>query len=317
MPAFSASAPGKVILFGEHAVVYQRPAIAVPVTQVIAKAVVRADLRGKPGQVHIEAPDIQLERDLNDLPVNHPFHLLLSQIQQKFGIDRFPAFHLRVTSSIPIAAGMGSGAAISVASARAITAFLGKVLSEEETSALAYEVEKVFHGTPSGIDNTVIAYAQPVFFQRGQPIQFLKVNQPFTLVIGHSGVQSPTSDVVAAVCRAWQVDTQSYEGIFDKIGQLVHKARRAIEEGPMDTLGQLMLENHNLLREIRVSSVDLDRLVDAAMQSGALGAKLSGAGRGGNMIALAAFEDSDRIATALHEAGAVRTIVTHILPHQR
>ena len=183
MPSISASAPGKIILFGEHAVVYGHPAIAVPVEGVRAKAVVMARPVAPQGSVLIDAPDIGLNAMLADLPPDHAFARLFTALQDHLHIDHFPALHLRVSSTIPIASGMGSGAAIAVAALRAVGTFLGRPLTDEEVSLLAYESEKAYHGTPSGIDNTVIGYTKPVWFVRGQPVQFLPIASSFTLVI--------------------------------------------------------------------------------------------------------------------------------------
>lgn len=312
MPSFSASAPAKIILFGEHAVVYGHPAIAVPVMQVQAKAIVRAEPRGAAGKVRIQAPDIGLEADLSDLPAANPLATAIRGVAEALGVSRLPALTLRVTSTIPVAAGMGSGAAVSVAIIRALSAFLGHPLPAERVSALAYEVEKLHHGTPSGIDNTVITYAMPVYFVRGKAIETLHVGAPLTIVIGDSGVASPTAIAVGDVRRAWQSDSRHYEQLFDRIGEIVQAARQAIEKGQPDILGGLMNDNHALLRAMGVSSPELDRLVEAARAAGALGAKLSGAGRGGNMIALTTPENAPGIALALQAAEAIQTIITEI-----
>lgn len=312
MPAISASAPGKAILVGEHAVVYRRPAIAVPVTQIQAKASVFADIRGKPGEVWIEAPSIHLATHLSQLPPIHPIAHLSRLLLAELGLARFPALHLKVTSTIPIAAGLGSGAAVSVATLRALSAFVGHPLPDESVSALAFEQEKLFHGTPSGIDNTVITYAQPIFFVREQPFELLHVAAPFTLVIGDTGVRSSTAVAVGAVRERWQADAPAYEAIFDRIGAVAVQARAAIETGRLLDLGRLMDQNHALLQQIDVSSPELDRLVAAARQAGAWGAKLSGAGLGGNMIALVDPQQADRVAAALQAAGAVRTWLTQV-----
>jgi mevalonate kinase len=312
MPAFSAYAPGKIILFGEHAVVYGRPSIAVPVEQVRARAVVTASPRGQTGDVRIIASDIGLDARLADLQEEQPLAKAILCVLSNLGISRSPACTVRVTSSIPVASGLGSGAAVSVAVLRAFSTFLGHPLSAEQVSALAYEVEKLHHGTPSGIDNTVIAYEATILFIRGQPVQFLHVAEPFTIVIADTGVYSPTSVAVGDLRRLWQADPRHYEELFDAAGQITEAAYHVIEEGSPERLGLLMDANHRLLCDMNVSSIELDRLVLAAHSAGALGAKLSGAGRGGNMIALASPEAAPSIARALQLAGAVRTIITQI-----
>jgi mevalonate kinase len=153
MPAFSASAPGKIILFGEHAVVYARPAIAVPVQQVRAKAIVTAEPHSAPGVVRLRAPDIRLDAALGDLPEEHP---LAAAVWRRGCHETHPppSLPIQVTSSIPIAGEWARGA-VTWQSARLLS-LLGSPVSDEEVSSLAYEVEVIHHGTSSGIDNTVI-----------------------------------------------------------------------------------------------------------------------------------------------------------------
>jgi mevalonate kinase len=315
MPAISASAPGKIILFGEHSVVYGQPAIAVPVTQVQARAIITARPDRPAGWVDLVAPNIGLAASLKDLPEDHPLSFVVERVFQETAISRPPAMTIRITSTIPIAAGLGSGAAVSVAIIRALSEFLGQPLPNDRVSNLAYEVEKLHHGTPSGIDNTVITYAMPVHFKRtskegSRQVETFKVAEPFTIIIGDSGVPSPTAITVADVHLAWQADPITFDAIFQSIGEVVEHGKRAIEHGDNDTLGTLMDQNHAMLVKMGVSSPELDSLVRAARHAGALGAKLSGAGRGGNMISLVKPADGDQVSEALMAAGATNTITT-------
>jgi mevalonate kinase len=312
MPSFRAKAPGKVILLGEHAVVYGQPALAIPVEKVRVQATVSAEPLRQSGSMHIQAPDVALDADLTQLPEGHPIAVLVRLLLQELAVPRLPACRLRITSSIPVASGLGSGTAVSVAVLRVLSAFLGQPLAVERVSALAYEVEKLYHGTPSGIDNTVIAYARPVYFRRGWHIQTLSVSQPFTIVIGDTGLACPTALTVSDVRRRWEAHPAKYEHLFARVGELVDQARQLIERGALQDLGPLMNQNQLLLQDMDVSSNELEQLIAAARSAGALGAKLSGSGRGGNMIALAPPEQAQYIAQALERTGAVRTIITQI-----
>jgi mevalonate kinase len=312
MPAIFATAPGKIILCGEHAVVYQQPAIALPVTQVQAKTVITPNPRDLPGRILIQAPNINFEAELNALPADNPLAAAVRGTLAELGIERSPALTLRVTSTIPVAAGLGSGAAVSVSIARALSAFLGHPLANEQISRVAFEVERLHHGTPSGIDNTVITYAMPIYYVKGEPINLLTVAEPFTIVIADTGVQSPTRLAVRDVRKAWESNPAQYENIFAQIGQISQEIRQSIENGKIEKIGLLLNENHALLQKIDVSSPELDRLVAAATSAGALGAKLSGGGRGGNMLALATPENAARVADALITSGATRTIINEV-----
>ena len=304
-----ASAPGKIILFGEHAVVYGRPAIAVPVTQVHADVEVAESSR--PG-IWIHAPNVDLDAELNTLPSDHPLAAVIHNLFFSLGISPFPPLDITINSSIPVAPGLGSGAAVSVALVRALSSALGRPLSDDQVNAFAYEIERLHHGTPSGIDNTVITYASPVYFIKGHPIETLKVGKPFTLVIGDTGISAPTKQSVGDVRRLWTKNNLRMEQVFDEIAQISLMARRIIECGQPEMLGELMDQNHAFLQEMTVSSSELDSLVRAARTAGALGAKMSGGGRGGNMIALVAPEMAEPVSRSLLAAGARRTIVTQV-----
>jgi mevalonate kinase len=310
MPAIYAKAPGKIILLGEHAVVYGYPAIAIPVNKVYATARVFPDIGALKNEIHIKAPDIQFDALLSDLPEQHPFACAIRLTLEAIMLDHPPAITLIISSTIPIAAGMGSSAAITVAIMRALSNYLGKPLPAEKISTLAFEVEKIHHGTPSGIDNYVIAHQKPVFFTHNQPIEHLSVEQPTHWVIADTGEKTPTKETVADVRERHAADPNSIDGIFQQIGQITIKARPALITGDIDLLGGLMNENQRLLEQLTVSSRRLEDLIDAARIAGASGAKLSGGGRGGNVIALAPTQDTETIATALSNAGAAHVITT-------
>jgi mevalonate kinase len=304
-----AHAPGKIILFGEHAVVYNRPALAVPVTQVqVEVEVLDSDSQG----VTIDAPMVNLHGELGTLPPDHAIGSVILKVFSTLGISTPPNLKLNITSTIPVAAGLGSGAAVSVALIRALSSHLQQPLSDDQVNNMVFEIEKLHHGTPSGIDNTVITFSKPVYFIKGQPIETFKVGKAFTIIVADTGVPAPTKESVGDVRKLWQEDPGKFETVFDQIAQISITARRAIESGNPEQLGPLMDQNHGLLQQLTVSSPELDKLVTAARAAGALGAKLSGGGRGGNMISLVKKETAESVSAALLSAGAKRTIVTEI-----
>jgi mevalonate kinase len=307
-----ATAPGKIILFGEHAVVYGRPAIAIPLSQLRATAVVAPST--EPG-IRLIAPDLGQDVLLNDAPPDDPIAAVIRQVQTAVHLPTLPNMTITVSSQIPIASGLGSGAAITAAIVRALAEFLEvtHLATPDWVSALTYEVEKIHHGTPSGIDNTVVAYEMPVFFVRQQPqnrIEPFAVARPIHLLVADTGVRSSTKIAVGDVRRQWQENPAKFEALFDGCGRIATAARAAIETGDVAALGPMMRENHALLQEMTVSSLELDRLVTAATQAGALGAKLSGAGRGGNMIALVTPETATAVRQSLLTAGAKSVLAT-------
>ncbi len=312
MTGIFATAPGKIILFGEHAVVYGYPAIAVPVNQVRAKVLILPIPANKPDEVYIEAPNIHLNSHLNQLAFKDPLRIVIEEVQNILRLSYLPPMRIRITSTIPVAAGLGSGAAVSVALARALANYLGHPLPDETICQIAFRAEHSYHGTPSGIDNTVITYNQPLFFQKGKPYELLGVEKPFFIVIGNTGIASPTREVVAEVRKNREQNPEKYNALFEKIGQIVLYARKLIEHGNVVNLGNMLTENHSLLKEMGVSCKELDVLVETAIHAGAYGAKLSGGGKGGNMIALVSSERLPQITQALRDAGATMVITTEI-----
>jgi len=306
-PMTTGSAPGKIILFGEHAVVYGRPAIAVPVMQVEATAVVED---APPGHgCELIAPDVQRKFRLANAPTDDPLAYNVRETLRHLGVSE-PDVTITIHSTIPVASGLGSGAAVSTAITRALAAHLGHPLDDDSVSALVFEVERLYHGTPSGIDNIVIARGQPLFFVRDRLIETFLVKEPLHLLIADTGVPSPTKTAVGDVRAGWEAQRDYYDSLFRQIGQITVMARGAIAAGELHALGALMDGNQWLLYQVGVSSPENEGLVRAARQAGALGAKLSGAGRGGNVIALAPKEMRDAVADALLRAGAKNVIAT-------
>jgi mevalonate kinase len=314
MKQVQATAPGKIILFGEHAVVYGRPAIAVPLADIRAEATLQ-QAEASPG-FRIVAPDLQQDYLVHEAGSDDALAKIIHLTLEHLGQNLPQGVVLEVTSTIPLGRGLGSGAAISTAIARALGHFFEQPLSPADISKLVFEVEKLYHGTPSGIDNTVIAFEQPVYFIKGVPLRRIGVGQPFTLVIGDTGVIASTKEVVGDLRRRWQADQEYYEGYFDEISIIAQQARVMIERGVLDLskLGKLMNENQELLEAIGVSASVLERLIGAARQAGAAGAKLSGAGWGGNMIALVPSQPEaiTAVVQALRSAGAVGVMVTEV-----
>ncbi len=314
----TASACGKVILVGEHAVVYGQPAIAVPVAGLRARATVTAAPAGS--GIVLVARDLsttwQVESE-GAIKSDEALPFVVARTLRHLGVSGTPDLRIELASDLPVASGLGSSAAVAVTLIRALAGHFGRRLEPAEVSALAFAAERLQHGNPSGIDNTVVAYEQPVWFVRGQGMETFAVGRPLRLLIGDTGLASSTREVVGNVRVAWQGEPARYEALFAAIGRVSRQARRAIEQGDLPALGCLLSENHRLLQTLGVSCVELDRLVAAATSAGALGAKLSGAGRGGNMIALVGPETSDAVAAALRAAGARRVVATEVAESSR
>jgi mevalonate kinase len=310
----TACAPGKIILLGEHAVVYGRPALAVPVRQVQACASVEPADSGPAEGVLIDVPDRGLTAWLSDLERAHPLAAICRATLAALQVAAFPPLRLTIRSTIPVASGLGSSAAVSVAVARALNLHFAGSLDDARISNLAFEVERIHHGTPSGIDNTVVALDRPIFFRRDVPPEPLSVGAACRFLIADTGVAAPTAEAVGLVRRRWQADRAALESIFDEIAGLVREARRALLEGALPRLGEAMRRDHQLLASLGVSSNELNRLVEAAHAAGALGAKMSGGGMGGNMIALVLPAHQQAVSLALQASGAAAVLQTEVAP---
>lgn len=311
--SLQASASAKIILFGEHAVVYGQPAIAVPVSSLRATAEITPNPDGAPG-LRIIAADLDKALTIT-LDAGFLDNTLAAAARRTLDILSAapPDVTITLRSQIPMASGLGSGAAVTTALIRAISIATSRSLDSSALNEIVYEIEKSYHGTPSGIDNTVVVYEQPVYFVRGRPIETLKIGAPFRLLIGDTGQGALTKVAVGDVRRLYESAPERIQPLLTAIGGLVQRARGVIENGDSAALGNLMLENHALLQQLTVSSPELDRLVDAAVDAGALGAKLSGGGRGGNMIALVNTETANSVRERLLSAGAAHVFDTTVV----
>lgn len=305
-----ATAPAKVILLGEHAVVYGRPAIAAPVWAVYATAAISPRPPG--AGCLLVAADLDRAYLLRDADDEDASALVARATLGRLGLTADPDWRIELRSTIPIAGGMGSGAALNAALVRGLYAQAGQAVDPATVSELVYLGEQRYHGTPSGIDNTVVAYGKPIWFVKGHAPEVFTLGAAFHLLIADSGTPSPTKSTVAGVRLRREADPARFEMLFDAVGALVLDARRALERGDAVSLGLLFNRNQTLLVEIGVSTPHLDALVAAARAAGALGAKLSGGGGGGNVIALVEEASAGAVQAALERAGAVRVLSTTV-----
>lgn len=306
----SVSAPGKAILLGEHAVVYGKPAVAIPLPQL--RAVAHFRQTDESLMIHAEdlqRPPWQWAAGAADSP--DPLARMTALTLRHLGVCA-PRGEITIRSAIAIASGLGSGAAVSAALGRAIAGLCRVTISNAELNALVYEVEKLHHGSPSGIDNTTVVFEQPVFFQRGQPISAISSKHNLEFLLADTGVPALTRESVAAVRRLLRAEPDRVNHLLEQIASAVVAARACLESGDRLRLGELMTANHHLLRKLGLSSPQLDRLAAAAVAAGALGAKLSGGGQGGHIIALVEPVTASAVRKALHLAGANRVFAANI-----
>jgi len=210
---------------------------------------------------------------------------------------------LTIESHVPIGMGLGSSAATAVATLTSISALMSKNLGKEEVFQAAYALEKMIHGRPSGVDQATVTYGNLITYRNGKVSSFPSLPKSPLLVIGNTGKRRSTGEYVSKVTSLRADHPDEYSRIAQQAQQIADKATIAIQEGSDRTLGALMDENQNLLESIGVSSPDLDRLIAASRSAGALGAKLTGGGGGGCMIALVNDESEHQVTEAIQQSG--------------
>jgi hydroxymethylglutaryl-CoA reductase len=294
-----ASANGKVILLGEHAVVYGRHAIAAPIPLAVEVRVLDAT-----DGVRLLIPRWGVEQRIRPVE-EHPQGAagILAMLLRELGLDD-RTIDIEVFPHVPRAMGLGGSAALAVAIVRALNQRFALDLSNERVNALAFECEKAAHGTPSGVDNTVATYGKMLLYCNKATPRFkpLATTAPLPLVIGISGKESLTANNVARVRAAWQRQPARYESLFDQIDRLALAGVDALAAGDLAELGELMNLNHGLLNALQLSTPELEEMVHAARRAGAVGAKLTGGGGGGSIVALCR-DDATAVAAAIEAAG--------------
>ena len=290
---------GKIVILGEHAVVYERHAIAAPVPMTI-----KAQIEDCDEGIHLLIPRWGVELRLATNPSERrSFERPAGVVLDKLGLSG-RAMRIEVFPEVPRSMGLGGSAAMAVAIVRALDKHYRLGLSDEQVNRLAFEAEKLAHGNPSGIDNTVACYGKPLIFRTGSPplTETLNIKTPIQMVVGMTGYEGLTAKTVGRVNAAWQQDGKLYERIFDQIDTLVLRGVQAIQDEDLATLGELMNVCHGMLNALQVSTPELEQLVDIARENGALGAKLTGGGGGGSIIALC-DGNTDTVVNALRAAG--------------
>jgi hydroxymethylglutaryl-CoA reductase len=290
---------GKVILLGEHAVVYGRHAIAAPIPLTIRALVEDCD-----EGIHLLIPRWGVEYRLaGNASERRSFERPAGVVLDQLGLSGRP-MRIEVFPEVPRSQGLGGSAAMAVAIVRALDKHFKLGLTDAQVNSLAFESEKVAHGSPSGLDNTLACYGKALVFRAGDPVlaEPLNIREPIPAVIGMTGYEGLTAKTVGRVREAWQQDKKLYERIFDQIDALALRGVQAIQDNDLPTLGELMNICHGMLNALQVSTPELEKLVDIARENGALGAKLTGGGGGGSIIAICDGE-TEPIVSAIRAAG--------------
>lgn len=291
-------AHSKLILAGEHAVVYGKSAIAIPfplkvkvmIQKVVGSIMFESSIyTGTIDNLPTKMEGIRacVEESLRCL--NRPFENLL----------------IRVDSAIPLGRGLGSSAAIAIAIVRSLFSFFEQKLSGEQLFYLVQIAETYAHGKPSGIDTAAEISEHPIWFQKEKEVVPLVIEIPLYIVVADTGRSGDTHTAVDNVRKMYASEKVKVQNSLDEIGKIAELAREALLKGDVYLLGNLLYRNHEELRNLRVSDCGLDNLVDIARNAGALGAKLTGGGLGGCMMALGkSLEHAEVIARHLMKSGA-------------
>jgi len=305
------SGKGKAILFGEHFVVYGFPALAAGIASETTAKITRVRSIGWKLVDNRPAMPGYKEKKYEEQKAS------IENILNHLGIDTTKlGFQIDLEGDLVCASGIGASAASCVAIVRALSDEFNLDLDDEQINAAAYIGEKGYHGTPSGLDNTASTYGGLVWFERdlsgGTPkFESLKLEKPMHLVIASTGITASTKVVVGDVRAKKDADPAWFEQMSEEYTKLVHDAKDALLKLDADKVGALMNRNHELLQQLTVSCRELDVLVTIARENGAIGAKMTGTGRGGNMIALAPDKATlNQIAAALEKEGGAAGVWT-------
>ncbi len=300
---------GKAILFNEHFVVYKIPAIVSAIGNYTVAKISPSDKSGWQIEDNRKATprykDDKIEQQKQSI----------NNILKKMNIDLSRnGVKIILDGTLYCASGIGASAASCVAIARAFSDHFDLNLSDEEVNNIAYEGEKGYHGTPSGIDNTASTFGGLIWFEKGENniMDKISLSNPVEIVMGNTGKVANTTAAVAGVRERKEKDPDKYNPIFDRAENIAYLAKDALQGEDYREVGKLMNENHKLLQQIEVSSKELDFLVKLAREYGAYGAKLTGGGLGGNMIALTPGRDlQDDVANAIEKEGfqTVKTVI--------
>jgi hydroxymethylglutaryl-CoA reductase len=296
-------AAGKIILLGEHAVVYGKHALAVPIADAV-----QAGIEKTSAGLTVSVADWGLLEEVDTSSKATGISAIIALILRELGISD-SGYAIRLRSKIPPAMGMGSSASVAVAIIRAFNLLLELGLDDEKINAIAFDSEKLAHGTPSGVDNTVATYGESILFRNEDSlrIETLVLSEPPPLVVACSNESGMTLEQVAGVRRRYDQNRDRYRTLFTEIDEISQSGAVSLAQGNYAALGPLMNVCHGLLNAIEVSTPELESMVSLARANGAIGAKLTGSGGGGSIVALCPAT-ADKVASAFQAAG-FRTLV--------
>lgn len=300
------SAHAKAILLGEHAVVYGAPALALPVPQLT----VMASAGWSPDTTDDQYDVLFTMTGSASRPLvteaSGSLGRLVADVKAFLGVSDSPHLDVIVDCAIPPGRGLGSSAACARAIVFALADLFGREVSQSAAFDLVQTAESVAHGRASGVDARAVGASAPLLFQGGD-VRELPIGCDGLFIIADSGDVGRTKDAVEMLRARFQHHAGARETFVRRASELTDEARQALAEGRPDKLGTCLTDNHALLRAVGLSTDRIDALVEAALAAGSLGAKITGGGLGGCVIALTPMEQARKVTRRLHEAGAAQT----------
>lgn len=292
----------KIILIGEHSVVYGQPAIALPLTTVNVKVTIeKSDLT----DINIEST--YFNGQLDTLPNSMiGFKHLIDYLTNKNNV--FESLNIKIDSSLPAERGMGSSAAVSIALIRAFYNYINKPLTKTRLLNLANIAEKDTHKNPSGLDAATCASQEPIWMVRNQELKNIPVNLNGYLVIADSGIKGKTSEAISIVKERLIQHPDETQKLIENLGQLTYSAKDALSNNKIELLGDIFNDAQENLVKLGVSCSELNNLISVSLSNGALGSKLTGGGKGGCFINLVKSQsDALHLSNILKQNGATKT----------
>src|ERR671911_290766 len=306
MTSTSASAPAKIILFGEHFVIYNQPIILASINK---RMRIECKIEGeKNNTLNIETnhfgkktyPLSILEKNnhniINDFfyPIIYILRKVLPQYAETYGIT------IKIYSEIPPGVGLGSSAALSVAGVAAISGLYNNVKKKDDILDIAIETERIIHKNSSGADCVVSTYGGLLYYQRNTNMRSLNSSKELSFIIINTGLKHSTGQLVSIVNSFRENNLYEFHNLSNNVSRICERAIKASEEGNFFNIGKLMNENQIILERIGVSTTEINDIINLSLQYGAIGSKLTG---GGGVLALINHKDRDDFLNNMKKKG--------------
>ena len=303
-----ASAPAKIILFGEHFVIYNQPAVLASINKRI-KIDSRIVLENK-NTIRIETNEfgkktypLSILKNTNQDNYNDFFYPIIYILIKVLQDEKTNGIEIKIESEIPYGIGLGSSAALSVAAVAAIYGLYKKNIKKNEILELAIETEKIIHKNSSGADCVISTYGGLIYYQKNSNVRQLKYNKKLNFIIINTGLKHSTGELVSIVERFRQDNFATFNKLSNKVTDICNNAIEALKEGNTLKLGKLMNENQILLEQIGVSNKEINKIIETSLNYGAIGSKLTGAGGGGCILSIIHQENKNYFLSNMKQSG--------------